>query len=136
MLCIVSRRLDKPKEPTGKDSSQGALAGNRLCPMTGPNRDARYRGPFRPNRRWEVLRRQFAIGVLCIFVSMASFYVIRGLLIGEIPLLQNDGLQRVVTWDSEPSRFVACLFGWLAVAVVSAIGIRAIRGRIRDIQNP
>ena len=104
--------------------------------MTDSNRDARYRGPFRPNPRWEVLRRQFAIGVLCIFVGMASFYVIRGLLVGEVPLFENDGLQRVVTWNSEPTRFVGYLLGWLAVALVSAIGIRAIRARIRDIHHP
>lgn len=104
--------------------------------MTGPNPDARYRGPFRPNRRWEVLRRRYAIGVLCIFLAMASFYVIRGLLIGEVPLFLNDGLQRVVTWASEPTRFAAYLLGWLAVALVSAIGIRALQARICDIQNP
>lgn len=104
--------------------------------MTGPNPDARFRGPLRPYRRWEIFRRQFAIAVLSIFVVMTSYYVVRGLLIGEVPLFENDGLQRVVTWKEPPGRFILYWLAWLGVDAISAIGISALRARIRDIRNP
>ena len=96
----------------------------------------RFRGYRPPGRRWEVLKRQLAIAVLFVFVVMASFYLLRGLLIGEVPLFENDGFQRVVKWEAEPTRFIRYWIGWLVVDVLSVIGIGALHARIHDIKNP
>lgn len=96
----------------------------------------RFRGYRPPGRRWEILKRKFAIGVLSVFVIASSYCVTRGLLIGEVPLFENDGFERVVRWETSRGRFIAYWLGWLTVDIVSAIGISALAARIRDIRNP